>query len=351
MKKIILFFAYAAIIFFSSCKDYPTPKASFNVIGNGGTAPCSILFENTSVKNTRNEWDFGDGTTSLEKNPSHIYTKGGTYDIKLTVRGDGGNDVVTKQILIQDEAIIPILPTCDFTFTPNGGERPCTIVFTNLSTNATSYLWDFGDGSSSTEENPTHEYTISGNILIALTSINSDGEKTKTKSIVIAEPLTPIANFTFTPATGQAPCIVTFTNTSTNYTSVHWNFGDGQTSTVENPIHNYINPGNYQITLTAINSTIQSTKEKIIIISKKPTPNFTYSFENDNQNAPTNVIFTNTTQEYGLNTSYMWDFGDGNYSSEKDPNHQFLNPGVYQIKLTATNDYGSLFIVNSITIL
>jgi len=188
MKQIILtLFTVFGLLTFSSCKkdeSTPKPTAEFTFTGGGCTAPCAVLFDNTSKDATTYSWDFGDGTNSTDKSPSKTYNTGGTYTVQLTATGTGGSSTTSKQILIQ-QSVQAQLPVANFTFSGNG-TAPSTVSFLNTSTNAISYNWDFGDGSSSSNENPTHNYTTGGAFSVILTATNAAGNNQITKTVNIA---------------------------------------------------------------------------------------------------------------------------------------------------------------------
>lgn len=164
-------------------------------------------------------------------------------------------------------------PVANFTFTGDNKPAPCEVSFSNSSTNATSYTWEFGDGASSSEQNPKHTYTTGGTFSVNLTTTGEGGTNTTTLTITIQNPVAdPVANFTYTGDNNFAPCLVTFTNTSTNSVSYNWDFGDGQTSTSQTPSHVYNIGGIYNITLTAKNSIgIQDIVNKTVTIINIPT--------------------------------------------------------------------------------
>ena len=129
-----------------------------------------------------------------------------------------------------------------------------TVQFTDTSTDQpTSWLWDFGDGRTSTLQNPTHTYTTSGEHTVRLDAANNLGKCWNTSEISIS-PL--VASFTTNPnpATGLVPLAVQFTDNSTDQPiSWLWNFGDGETSTLQNPTHTYMKNGMYTANLIAYN--------------------------------------------------------------------------------------------------
>jgi PKD repeat protein len=131
-------------------------------------------------------WDFGDGTTSNERNPSHTYQEFGSFTVSLTVVGPGGSDTESKKGFIQLSK--PSAPVADFTAKPRSGDGPLVVQFTDATTgHVSSRLWDFGDGTTSTEQNPTHTYTFrdTGDFTVSLTVTGLGGTDTETKTKLI----------------------------------------------------------------------------------------------------------------------------------------------------------------------
>jgi PKD repeat protein len=152
-------------------------------------------------------------------------------------------------------------PIAGFTGSPTNGPAPFTVSFTNLSTGATSYSWNFGDGKTSSAVNPVNTYTNAGSYAVQLTAIGVGGTGTLTRAsyIVVTSPPPPVvANFVTSATNGVAPLIVTFTNLSSGAASYAWDFGDGKTSAAMNPINTYANPGTYNVKLTAINGGVSN---------------------------------------------------------------------------------------------
>jgi PKD repeat protein len=160
-------------------------------------------------------------------------------------------------------------PVVDFTGSPTSGLAPLAVSFTDTSTNSpTSWSWDFGDGSHASSQNPTHTYTQPGTYTVSLTVTNDFGSGTRSKvGYVTVTSNAPVADFTATPSSGFAPLAVSFTDTSTNSpTSWSWDFGDGTTSTAQNPSHTYTVAGNYTVRLTVANSGGTSSKTATITV-------------------------------------------------------------------------------------
>lgn len=156
-------------------------------------------------------------------------------------------------------------PVVDFSGMPLSGDAPLTVQFTDLSiNNPTSWSWDFGDGNSSTQQNPSHLYSQPGTYTVILSGTNNYGTDSKVKNNYIQVNGTgssPLANFSASPVSGQAPLTVSFTDLSTNEpTSWNWDFGDGNSSSDNNPNHTYNTDGSYTVSLTVANNLGSDTK-------------------------------------------------------------------------------------------
>ncbi len=229
-----------------------SPVAGFSATPTSGIAPLNVTFTNSSIGNyTTCSWNFGDGSTSSTCNPpAHSYTATGTYSVSLTISGSGGSNTQTRTNYITVSASMP-MP--DFTASLLAGRAPLTVVFTNSSTGSiNSWLWDFGDGSTSTLENPTHTYSIKGTFTVTLTATGPGGSQTKVMASYIRVSDTPvIANFSAQPTTGSGPLTVQFSDESTgNINAWLWDFGDGTFGNTQDPIHSYLLAGNYTVILT-----------------------------------------------------------------------------------------------------
>ena len=172
-------------------------------------------------------------------------------------------------------AMIP--PVASFTASSTIGQAPLEVMFTDTSANSpTSWAWNFGDGQTSTVQNPAHTYTDPGTYTVTLEASNTEGSSTATKTVTVTAAPPPDASFTASSTIGQAPLEVMFTDTSANSpTSWAWNFGDGQTSTVQNPAHTYTDPGTYTVTLTVQNTVGSATETKTNYIAVGQIPEVT----------------------------------------------------------------------------
>lgn len=166
----------------------------------------------------------------------------------------------TKNALDVPVVTLPLPPpTANFKASPTMGANPLSVAFTDLSTNnPTKWKWDFGDGTTSTEQNPTHKYTKLGQQTVTLTASNNLGSDTKTinKYITVTSPPPgPVAVFHVTQRNGSAPFSVKFINNSTGSpTTYTWNFGDNKSSTEREPTHLYNSPGVYTVSLKVKNA-------------------------------------------------------------------------------------------------
>ncbi|MFA7198515.1 MAG: PKD domain-containing protein, partial [Methanoculleus sp.] len=173
------------------------PVADFTANVTSGDAPLAVQFTDASTGSpTSWAWDFGDGTTATEQNPTHTYTTAGTYTVKLTATNAGGSDSEEKTgyITVTSGGSGGDAPVANFTADVTSGKAPLTVNFTDLSTGSpTSWLWDFGDGTNATGQNPQHTYTTVGTYDVSLTATNADGSTTATKTgYIVARNAVPL---------------------------------------------------------------------------------------------------------------------------------------------------------------
>lgn len=226
------------------------PIANFSNNVSEGEIPLTVEFTDTSEFATSGvTWDFGDGSEiDTSSNPTHTYNEIGTYTVTLTASNGVETDSKTETIIATQK------PTAEFNADPLVGYAPLSVTFTDLSYSATEWNWDFGDGTVSNGQNPTHTYSQAGSYTVTLTAINEYGQDTQSRVITVNTP-PPVASFTTSASSGSNPFTVTFTDTSANSpTSWIWNFGDGTpTSTTQNPTHKFTKKGTYRVTLTVSN--------------------------------------------------------------------------------------------------
>jgi len=206
------------------------------------------------------------------------------------------------------------IPIAEFSANITSGTAPLAVVFTDQSTNSpTSWQWDFGDESTSTQQNPSHTYNTDGSYTVTLTATNGNGSNVKTKPnyIVVTEGGgdTPIADFTADITSGEAPLIVNFTDQSENDpTTWQWDFGNGSTSTQQNPSYTYNTAGTYTVTLTATNGNGSNVKTKTnyIVVSEGGTGTFTDPRDGHTYTTVDNGSQTWFAENLNYETSNSW---------------------------------------------
>ncbi len=242
---------------------YAPIQAAFNAAPLAGQPPLTVVFTDTSTGSLSTWlWDFGDGITGTVQHLTHTYHVTGAFAVSLTVSGLGGLDTVVKQryIRVSEKPVI-----ANFTAYPTRGTEPLTVQFTEASAgDVANWAWDFGDSVTSTRSSPSHTYTIAGAYTVTLVVSGSGSIDSETKAgyidvqkkydvylpLVLRDYMPIQASFVASPLSGTAPLTVTFSNTSSgNYTASLWNFGDGAASTQTHPIHTYVTPGAYTVTL------------------------------------------------------------------------------------------------------
>ena len=327
------------------------PQASINGVVNdtAGCVPLKVDFTDTIQNAKSYVWDFGDGSprvTTVSANVSHTYNAVGTYLVTHIA-------IDSTTCNIADTAYLKIragnnIATLNFIPAKTGLCTDLSYLFTNTSSASTapfkanSFTWDFGDGSPRiiTGQTPpvTHTYAGAGTYIVKLiladTSFcNSPDSISKTIR------LSPQVKAQFkTPARGCVPYNAVFENTSAGGLNFLWDFGDGTTSTTDNPTHLYTTVGSYIVKLYAFDSTscnkLDSTNFTITVVDI-PIASFTFSPVPPQENT-----FTQFTNQSSGATNYVWKFGDGDSSTEVNPQHLFNATGIYNVCLTAINAAG-----------
>ena len=316
-----------------------TPGFSFSPV-NPEAGELIQFQDSTSGNPSAWNWNFGDSSTSNLQNPTHTYNNAGTYTVTLQVSNGDYTRTVSKTITV----LAPI--TVGFSYSPANPVVDQDVQFSNASTGSiTSYSWNFGDGSSSTLKDPVHKYSAAGNFTVTLTATNATGSKSKSQTITVNQSLSP--SFSYSPASPYAGQAVQFTASSSgNPTSWSWDFGDGSTSSLQNPTHAYSSAGTYTVTLTASNNLETKTASKTINVKAVIQADFTYSPANPT--AGTQIQFTDKST--GNITSWSWQFGDGGTSSQKNPTKTYSTAGSYNVKLTVSDGTTSNSMTQTVTV-
>ena len=206
----------------------------------------------------------------------------------------------------------------------------------------TSWFWDFGDGFTSTEQNPTHLYKEAGVYDVSLTLSDDNSFTTLHHTLNVRDLLN--VDFDCDERSGFKNLTVNFNDLSDgDIIEWFWDFGDGFTSTEQNPTHTYNTLGNYNVTLTIANEikSLNITKNSLIKVSDE----ILADFSNDNVYS-LSVPFNDLSE--GNPTSWLWDFGDGFTSTEKNPTHRFASIGHYNVTLNAYSDFNSSKITKTV---
>ena len=329
-----------------NCKDtlikpisiYPIPNADFHADDVPYQTGVSFI-DNSGIESgtiSSWNWSFGDGNFSNVQNPEYLYSSPGNYLVNLTVDSDFGcSKSIAKNINIYP------LPNAGFT-----AENVChgnSVNFinqTSILSGDLNYEWDFGNGESSVETNPTHNYEESGIYTVTLiVTSDSEGKDTVQKSVEVYP--NPDPDFTVQDICDGYPSY--FTNNSNiktgSISSYTWDFGDGTNSVQYNPVKQYLNADVYNVELRAISEKgCESSVIKEAFVRKNPLADFSFS----NECLGVNVNISNHTKCDEGSVAYYWQFGDGANSITENPDHNYSGSGIYSVKLISRSSYQCL---------
>jgi PKD repeat protein len=290
------------------------------------------------------EWDFGDGETGEGPAVTHTYSEAGIYVVTLTITaGD------CESTIQYDVEIIDYGDDCWALFYPEfDPANPNSVQFVDNSYGGTitSWEWDFGDGNTSDEQNPFHTYAEEGIYEVSLTITTAEGcENTYFNHICIGQggyvPMPGCQAMFFFEQDPNDMMTFSFLDMSMGENLEYdWDFGDGQTSTEQNPVYTYTEEGIYQVALTVSNDSCSSSFSLFLFTD----PEVWYQDECNALFLP--LITSETDEVFFLNLSsfdaigFEWDFGDGNTSTESNPVHVYDEEGIYTVSLTITTANG-----------
>jgi len=243
-------------------------------------------------------------------------------------------------------------PTVAVSAAPTSGTAPLTVTFTPTASDPdgtiTTYAWDFGDSTTSTEQSPTHTYNAAGVYTAKVTVTDNAGAKATAEiGITVTPNQSPTVTVSATPTSGIAPLSVTFTATASDpdgtIASYAWDFGDQTTSTEQNPTHTYQVTGTYTAKVTVTdNAGATATAEIGITVTPNQPPTVAVTAKPTGGGAPLTVNFTATAQDPdGAIAGYAWEFGDNSTSTEQNPTHTYNAAGAYTAKVTVTDNAGA----------
>jgi len=281
-------------------------------------------------------WYFGDGQSSTDQNPCHIYTTFGIYNVMLIVTNDFGcQDDTTIQVEVYPNPIANFSDssTCNY-----------NVYFTDLSiANAVSLVaweWSFGDGSTSTSQNPVHTYAGAGtyNVCLIVTNSNNCIDSSCSSVTILSA---PISDFTYVSDCNLTISFIDMSVVDPGDTIISWSwdFGDGSTSTLQYPVHTYAMSGNYTVSLMVmcICGAID-TSSQVVFAYLKPEADFTYTTYCNNF---VNFIDLSIANSANI-TSWSWDFHDGGTSTVPSPIHYYSMAGTYNVYLSVVNSFGCI---------
>jgi len=335
----------------NGCKDTLTKyemfrvtnvDTDFSISSMSGCDSINVEFVDLSSVNSTVYWDFGDGNSSINNNPLHIYTAEGVYDVTLySISVDGCKDTLTRKEYVKFK-----YPTIDFNLNKYKICVGDSVYFTNLSEGiGLEYDWDFGNGIISILKDPIFNAVSEGTFPISLTVTDTFGcSLSKNSDTIFAQEV--IADFTSDIITSSCPPLIsTFVNNSVgNMLEYTWDFGDGTYSNQINPSHLFVNSGLFDIGLIVTDNFLCSDTIKYteLISIYGPTGSFTFS---------TNKLCDYDSVEFLSNVQntdfFLWDFGDGSYSNDSNPSYRYSNGDIFYPILIIENSDGCQTIINS----
>jgi gliding motility-associated-like protein len=307
---------------------YPSSNLSFSPSASLLCVNQNVSFTNTSTNIVNTVWNFGDGTSSNLFSPVHSYTAAGTYTVTLTGTSSLYGCITSSTLVIN----VGNSPVTQISSDVNSGCNPLKVNFSNISTNTSSYSWNFGDGNTSNLFTPSHIFNNSGTFTVSLVVYNSSG-CSDTASMTINVLQKPFSAFQLSSTYQcQIPATVNFTNTSIGAIGYNWDFGDGTNSINNNPSVTFNTPGDYIIKLisTAVNG-CSDTSDFVYKVLINPTADFEVE---ELENCKPEFKFNNSS----LNADqYAWNFGDGFTSDLYSPQHMYETYDSSKVTLIAYN--------------
>jgi len=326
--------------------------ADFSASDTAICAPGQICFTNLSQNATSYEWFLFNGIgnlvwTNTNLNPCRNFLNPGKFSVMLVATdANGCTDTMYKQFYIHAYGL-----NLNLTGAPLTGCVPLSVSFTSVATSSVSTLvswfWNFGDSASGVLDtssllNPVHTYNNAGSYDVTLIAEDNNGCYDTLTVPQYINPYDPQIDFIALDSTvclGETTCF--FNQSQGGSLSYFWNFGDGNSSNLFNPCHQYTSIGDYTVTLigTDTSGCIDSLVRTLYIHVTSPAAFFTanpvYS-----SCPPLPVNFTNSSTGVDANTVYQWTFGDGSNSNVQSPFHIYNFPGFYDVSLIITNQYG-----------
>ncbi len=310
-------------------------NADFSASAVNGCTPFVVQFTDLSKGNpTSWFWDFGNGTTSTLQNPAATYTTNGIFNVRLIVKNSAGEDYEQKNNYIT----VNTSPQAGFYVV--SGDSGCVALqssfrdtSSSFNTSINSWLWDFNDGTTSTQQNPTHTFNTAGEYNVSLTVKTPQGcSSTQTRYNAIIAGNKPTVAFSASPLNGCASTYRSFKNKSSGkITETKWSFGDGGVSYDHNPLYHYLDTGKFSVKLVVSENGCKDSATQFNYISVSgPVAKFNSVLDCSDKET---VSFYDHSIDV---TTRLWNFGDGQTTTTKSPTHTYTNPGIYYITLSET---------------
>ncbi|MBL7718193.1 MAG: PKD domain-containing protein [Flavipsychrobacter sp.] len=327
---------FAGLLLLFSASTQAQVTAGFTFTPTHGCPPLVVSFTNTSTGATSYSWNLGNSTITNQTNPQTSYLTAGTYTVTLTAYGPNNTTSTSTQTI----TVYPP-PTVQFTGSPLSGCPGTTVQFTDQSvlnvSGPATYLWDFGNGVTSTQQNASNTFYNSGFYNISLFVVNSQGCTANLVKPAYVNIFTPPAINIGANSTifCNAPAVVNFTNSTTGTQPItySWNFGDGNTGTGTTPTHTYFNTGSYTVTVIATDA--NGCKDTAVYNNYINVLSLNADFTAPDSACVHNAVsFTNTSSAHQSRT---WYFGDGGTSTQNNPTYTYSTAGTYNVMLVIVN--------------
>jgi PKD repeat protein len=357
---------FLAIVSLQACvADAPRTESdllleSVDATPRSGTAPLEVAFSVSASSSTEPiyvQWTFGDGDSGNGARVTHTYTAVGEYTAEALV-SDASGGSHTEQITIS--VVAADAPVVSATATPDAGIAPLSVSFDAQVTKGSgtySYAWDFGDGTSADTKTPSHRYETAGTFEASVTVTDTASgieSQPATVEIRVADNETPIASAGASPSSGIAPMTVAFNGSVVGGNEpfeYQWDFGDGSSSAeAQNPSHEYTSPGSYSAVFTVTDSDGETASDRVQIeVADNSAPIADIDATPESGIAPLSVDFHPQVQGGDAPLEFLWDFDDGDTSTNRRPSHTFQAAGNYSASVTVTDGNGDVT-TDSVTI-
>ena len=316
---------------------FPSPSAAFTANLTTACAPATIQFSDLSTTPPGAgsivswSWDFGDGSSSNQQNPSHTYTSTGFYNVSLVITSSTGckNTAAVGRFIRIVSGV-----NADFSFSqPGTCQPPFLINFQDQSNGpgTLSYTWSFGNGGpNSTLQNPSSSYTAAGTYSVQLNVQSNLGCSGSIKKNILVAGKTTDFTFPSTICIGQT---INFKNNSSPAPiSSSWSFGDGTNSSQIDPVKTFLSGGTFAVKVINDYGNCRDSITKNVTVITQPPVNFTVD-DSTACNPPFAAKFTDISPAA---TTWLWNFGDGGTSNQKNPTHTYTSSGFFDVSLTIT---------------